>query len=138
MILADKIINERKKLGWSQEELAEKLDVSRQSVSKWESAQSAPDLNRVLKMAEIFGVSTDYLLKDEVENQEPKYTADEPTTETYGGDEYACLNVTTDQGYSQKMLMKKENGYMVMITLTYFPELESDMQSFLDSFTEVN
>lgn len=77
MILADKIINERKKLGWSQEELAEKLDVSRQSVSKWESAQSAPDLNRVLKMAEIFGVSTDYLLKDEVENQEPKYTADD-------------------------------------------------------------
>ena len=68
----------------------------------------------------------------------PKYTADEPTTETYGGDEYACLNVTTDQGYSQKMLMKKENGYMVMITLTYFPELESEMQSYLDSFTEVN
>jgi len=68
----------------------------------------------------------------------PKYTADEPTTETYGGDEYACLSVATDQGYNQKMLMKKENGYMVMITLTYFPELESEMQSFLDSFTEVN
>lgn len=67
MILADKIINERKKLGWSQEELADKLDVSRQSVSKWESAQSTPDLNRILKMAELFGVSTDYLLKDEIE-----------------------------------------------------------------------
>lgn len=67
MILADKIINERKKLGWSQEELADKLDVSRQSVSKWESMQATPDLNRVLKMAEIFGVSTDYLLKDEIE-----------------------------------------------------------------------
>lgn len=77
MILADKIINERKKLGWSQEELAEKLDVSRQSVSKWESAQSAPDLNRVLKMAEIFGVSTDYLLKDDIDSQEPKYSADD-------------------------------------------------------------
>ncbi len=67
MILADKIINERKKLGWSQEELADKLDVSRQSVSKWESAQSTPDLNRIIKLAEIFGVSTDYLLKDEIE-----------------------------------------------------------------------
>ena len=67
MILADKIINERKKLGWSQEELADKLDVSRQSVSKWESMQATPDLNRVLKMAEIFGVTTDYLLKDEIE-----------------------------------------------------------------------
>jgi len=67
MILADKIINERKKNGWSQEELAEMLDVSRQSVSKWESAQSVPDLQKILKMAEIFGVSTDYLLKDEIE-----------------------------------------------------------------------
>lgn len=67
MILADKIINERKKNGWSQEELAERLYVSRQSVSKWESAQAVPDLQKILKMAEIFGVSTDYLLKDELE-----------------------------------------------------------------------
>ena len=66
MILADKIIELRKKCGWSQEELAEKLDVSRQSVSKWESAQSVPDMNRILKLSEIFGVSTDYLLKDDM------------------------------------------------------------------------
>ena len=44
MILAEKIMEERKKNGWSQEELAEKLSVSRQAVSKWESAQSIPDL----------------------------------------------------------------------------------------------
>ena len=75
MILADKIINERKKLGWSQEELADKLEVSRQAVSKWESAQSTPDLNRILKMAEVFGVSTDYLLKDELEEVPATSTA---------------------------------------------------------------
>lgn len=67
MILADKIINERKKNGWSQEELADMLDVSRQSVSKWEGAQSVPDLQKIIKLAEIFGVTTDYLLKDEME-----------------------------------------------------------------------
>ena len=67
MILADKIIDLRKKNGWSQEELAEKLDVSRQSVSKWESAQSVPDMGRVVQMSELFGVSTDYLLKDTLE-----------------------------------------------------------------------
>ena len=67
MILAEKIAEQRKKNGWSQEELAEKLSVSRQSVSKCESDQSVPDLNRVLKLAEIFGVATDYLLKDEIE-----------------------------------------------------------------------
>ena len=64
MILADKIAELRKKNGWSQEELAGQLGVSRQSVSKWESASSMPDLDKILKMSEIFGVSTDYLLKD--------------------------------------------------------------------------
>ena len=68
MILADKIIELRKKNGWSQEELAEKLDVSRQSISKWESAQSVPDMNHILVMSDIFGVSTDYLLKDTMDS----------------------------------------------------------------------
>lgn len=67
MILADKIIALRKAKGWSQEELAERLDVTRQSVSKWEGAQSAPDLERIVRMSELFGVCTDYLLKDEME-----------------------------------------------------------------------
>ena len=67
MILADKIIELRKKNGWSQEDLAEKLDVSRQSISKWEGAQSIPDMNKILKLSEVFSVSTDYLLKDEIE-----------------------------------------------------------------------
>lgn len=67
MIMADKIMELRKKNGWSQEELAEKLGVSRQAVSKWESAQSAPDTQRILEMSRIFGVSTDYLLKDELD-----------------------------------------------------------------------
>ena len=51
MILADKIIEERKKNGWSQEELANKLGVSRQAVSKWESSGSIPDLQRILQMS---------------------------------------------------------------------------------------
>ena len=68
MILADKLIELRKKSGWSQEELAEQLGVSRQSVSKWESAQSVPDMERVLQLSELFGVSTDYLLKDSIES----------------------------------------------------------------------
>ncbi len=67
MILADKIIDLRKKNGWSQEELAEKLGVSRQSISKWESAQAVPDMNKIIILSDLFGVSTDYLLKDEIE-----------------------------------------------------------------------
>ena len=67
MILADKIIENRKKNGWSQEELAEKLGVSRQSVSKWEGAQAIPDMKKIVLMSELFGVSTDYLLRDDIE-----------------------------------------------------------------------
>ncbi|MEE1219512.1 MAG: helix-turn-helix domain-containing protein [Ruminococcus sp.] len=73
--MADKIIILRKKNGWSQEELAEKMGVSRQSVSKWEGAQSVPDLKKILQLAELFGVTTDYLLKDSIENEE--YTQDD-------------------------------------------------------------
>ena len=71
MILADKIVQLRKKNGWSQEELAAQLNVSRQAVSKWEGAQSVPDLDRILQMSALFGVTTDYLLKDELEAEEP-------------------------------------------------------------------
>lgn len=69
MILADKIIRLRKKNGWSQEELAEKMGVSRQAVSKWEAAQTTPDLEKVLALGTLFGVTTDYLLKDELEDE---------------------------------------------------------------------
>ena len=64
MKLAEKIMTLRKQRGWSQEELAQQLSVSRQSVSKWESGASVPDLDKILKMSEIFGVSTDTLLKE--------------------------------------------------------------------------
>lgn len=74
MILADRIIELRKKKGWSQEELAEMVDVTRQSVSKWESGQSLPDLDKILKLADIFGVSTDYLLKDKEDTCEDNFS----------------------------------------------------------------
>lgn len=72
MIIADKIIRLRKKNGWSQEELANKVNVSRQAVSKWESAQTIPDLEKVLQLSTLFGVTTDFLLKDEIEDEELK------------------------------------------------------------------
>ncbi|MDD3404178.1 MAG: helix-turn-helix transcriptional regulator [Hespellia sp.] len=70
MNLADKILRLRKKNGWSQEDLAEKCNVSRQSVSKWEGGVSIPDLDKILLMSQMFGVTTDYLLKDEVAEEE--------------------------------------------------------------------
>lgn len=72
MTFADKIIALRRQQGWSQEDLSEQLDVSRQSISKWESGASVPELDKILKLSRIFGVSTDCLLKDELELSSPE------------------------------------------------------------------
>lgn len=87
MILAEKIMQLRKQRGWSQEELADKLGISRQSVSKWESGMSIPDLDKILKLGGVFGVSTDYLLKEDLEECEQAGVAvpgqfDEPEAES--------------------------------------------------------
>lgn len=80
MIFAEKLIMLRKKAGWSQEELAAQLNVSRQSVSKWEGAQSVPDLEKMLRLSSLFGVSTDYLLKDDMEAEEYSASSSEDFT----------------------------------------------------------
>ncbi len=63
MDISKKILQLRKAKGFTQEELAEKLNVSRQSVSKWESGQSVPELEKLVTLCEVFQVSADYLLK---------------------------------------------------------------------------
>lgn len=63
MKLADRILELRKQKGISQEALADKLGVSRQAISKWESEQSTPELDKIVLMSDFFEVTTDYLLK---------------------------------------------------------------------------
>lgn len=69
MRLSEKIMELRKNSGWSQEELADRLGISRQPVSKWETGESMPDIDKIIRMSELWNVSTDYLLK---ENSEPR------------------------------------------------------------------
>lgn len=64
MKLSDKIIGLRKSNGMSQEDLAEKLNVSRQAISRWESGTAMPDASNILQLSKLFGVTTDYLLKN--------------------------------------------------------------------------
>lgn len=68
MRLSDKIVKLRKRNGWSQEELAEKLDVSRQAVSRWEGGTAQPDAANVLNLSKLFEVTADYLLNDDYES----------------------------------------------------------------------
>lgn len=65
MTFAEKLLQLRKKEGYSQEELANKLDVSRQAVSRWEMGTAVPDSSNLLQISKLFSVSTDYLLNDE-------------------------------------------------------------------------
>ena len=78
MTVGDRIQNLRKTKGMSQEELADKVGVSRQAVSKWESEQATPDLEKVVIMSELFEVTTDYLLKgiEPVKTDDHKTMAD--------------------------------------------------------------
>lgn len=68
MKLSEKIVKLRKTNGWSQEDLAEKLDVSRQAVSRWEGETAQPDAANILQLSKLFRVTTDYLLYDEYES----------------------------------------------------------------------
>lgn len=76
MKLGEKLQQLRKKSGLSQEQLAARLTVSRQAVSKWELDETAPDTENVIQLSRLFGVSCDYLLRDEVE--EPGGISDAP------------------------------------------------------------
>ena len=68
MIFKEKLTKLRKSNGMSQEELAEKIEVSRQAISKWELGDSIPDSDKIVALSKIFNVTTDYFLKDEIEN----------------------------------------------------------------------
>ena len=75
----DKLQSLRKKNGITQEDLAEKLEVTRQTISKWECGESTPDFHNLVKISEMFGVSTDFLLKEEVPAEDH---ASRPANET--------------------------------------------------------
>lgn len=120
-MISEKIINLRKGRGWSQEQLAEQLGISRQSVSKWESGMAVPDLDRIIKMSDLFGVSVDYLVKDEVTNgiqadtylEYSEYSEAEAksTSEQYYTGENAAMN-------SRVVSMQEAENYMNLVEQT--------------------
>lgn len=131
MILADKIILLRKQQGWSQEQLAEHLGVSRQSVSKWEQGLSIPDLDKIVKMSGIFGVPTDYLLKDEMEDM-PKGNAAQPAQDTADDTVY----VSVDDANRFLALSEKLSGFFAIAVAILI--LSPTPLILLGGFSEIN
>ena len=77
---SEKLLELRRREGLSQEQLADRLGVTRQSVSKWESGAAAPELTKLVALSELFSVSVDYLVKDRLENPERPAEAPPPST----------------------------------------------------------
>ena len=126
MILADKISRLRKRNGWSQEELAERMDVSRQAVSKWESAQTVPDLEKILQLSALFGVTTDYLLKDEIEDEE---RTDAASTDT------AVKTITIEE--ANAYLAQRKRASLLIATATFLCILSPSVLIVLSMLSEL-
>ena len=95
MTFSEKIINLRKAHGWSQEDFAEKLNVSRQAISRWENDSALPDALNIMQISKLFGVTTDYLLNDD-------YTSDR--------DIPVVKNATQE---TDNIILKKKHGHFI-------------------------
>ncbi len=103
MSISDKILELRKKNGLSQEAFAESLGVSRQSVSKWESGDVIPDSDKIIAMSNLFGVTTDYLLKNNEEKTEP-VSKEIPETEPVQDYTYTTENKKEKKSMKSKII----------------------------------
>ena len=77
---SEKLLDLRRREGLSQEQLADRLGVTRQSVSKWESSTAVPELSKLIALSELFSVSVDYLVKDHLEEPEHPSEPSPPST----------------------------------------------------------
>ena len=126
MTLSEKIMNLRKKNGWSQEELAERLDISRQSVSKWESGESVPTLEKLIRISEIFEVSTDYLLKDNF--KEEKFDRNESSIYMNKIEESSYINnrnISSDIAIDRIISEEKTTDNVIKRRKTSFEEVSN-------------
>lgn len=118
MELYDKLIQLRKERNWSQEDLAEKLNVSRQAISRWENGTAYPDAQNILQISKLFNVTTDYLLNDDYETDE-----DIPAVKT----------VIKEK---ETLLIKKKNLHLVAaicFTISVFSSVIGVVESTTDS-----
>lgn len=103
MNIGSKISQCRKRAGISQEKLAEQLNISRQAVSRWETGEAMPDIEKVVRLSHIFGVSTDYLLLDE---QEEAVSPHQSTSES------------TDNGVPSTAVLERRRRFRIVFGLS--------------------
>lgn len=114
MILADKLNKLRTSSGLSQEQLAEKMNVSRQSISKWESGASIPTMDKIVELSNIYGISTDFLLKDELEELPGEVVAD------FGGEDPVIEVTLEDANNYLSAIEKVKNKIAIGVFMCIF------------------
>lgn len=144
MTFGEKLQALRKKQGWTQEELAAKITVSRQALSKWELGAAIPDTENVLQISKLFGVSTDYLLNDEYDsdNDIPAVqTKSEILTKRYSGMMYAIIGSIVSAIGAAGVLIMAIWGSTSSATISN-PSAEADglatVKTGLPAFLELN
>ena len=109
MKLSDKIIGLRKSNGMSQEDLAEKLNVSRQAISRWESGTAMPDASNILQLSKLFGVTTDYLLNDDYQSDNDLPKVKEVQNDNLGQIDKKNTAVALKQSSSRVAIFQKDS-----------------------------
>ncbi len=130
MSIAERILTLRKSKGMSQEQLAEAVGVSRQAVSKWESEQASPDPEKIITLSEVFGVTTDYLLKG-VEPEKEEAKTEEKAEEKKTEDTHMTVGDVLDQKILTEKNKEKSKKLLkyVLIALGIF--IAIDIISFI-------
>lgn len=135
MTLGEKIQELRRRCGMSQDALAEKLEVSRQAVSKWERDEAIPETEKIVRLAQEFGVSTDYLLLNLEEKAKSVPASPEPKAEPTAGQQ--ILRGVRRHGYKAGYGMLAWGGILcaiALLVLLLLPRLGSDVSGIFDGF----
>ena len=130
MSIAERILTLRKSKGMSQEQLAEAVGVSRQAVSKWESEQASPDPEKIIAMSEIFGVTTDYLLKG-IEPEKEEAKTEEKAEEKKTEDTHMTVGDVLDQKILTEKNKEKSKKLLKYVLIALGVFLAIDIISFI-------
>ena len=116
MTTGEKILKLRKARGWNQEDLAEQIGVSRQAVSRWESDSAKPDADKIISICDLFGVSADYLLRENYQG-EPGAASAQPQRQTTAlGD---AIHAMTLRQWGSLGLLIAGLGVMLILKMIY-------------------
>ena len=130
MSIAERILTLRKSKGMSQEQLAEAVGVSRQAVSKWESEQASPDPEKIITLSEVFGVTTDYLLKG-VEPEKEEAKTEEKAEEKKTEDTHMTVGDVLDQKILTEKNKEKSKKLLKYVLIALGVFLAIDIISFI-------